>query len=139
MVGCTAQGVSIARSRATSYCEPCQSLTAAALSRRWRVPRGNFEGATYVVSASVITIKDGAQLFRIILRKVCIKKPAYCGLFDFSTTCKVQRLASNKHVRRAPYFSNRQNHFISRFSKVKYPIRVDAVAYTTGITITATS
>jgi len=38
-------------------------LTAAALSRRWRVPRGNFGGATYIVSASVSIIEDGAQFF----------------------------------------------------------------------------
>ena len=63
MVGCAVQGVSISRSRAMSYCEPCQSLTAAALSRRWRVPRGNFEGATYIVSVSVFIIEDGAQFF----------------------------------------------------------------------------
>ena len=64
MVGCAVQGVSISRSRAMSYCEPCQSLTAAALSRRWRVPRGNFEGATYIVSASVFIIEDGAQFLK---------------------------------------------------------------------------
>ena len=61
MVGCAWQGVLIARSRAMSYCEPCQSLTAAALNRRWRVPRGNFEGATYYVPTSVITDRIGAQ------------------------------------------------------------------------------
>ena len=63
MVGCTVQGALIARSRAMSYCEPCQSLTAAALNRRWRVPRGNFGGATYTVSASVSIIEVGAQFF----------------------------------------------------------------------------
>ena len=63
MVGCTVQGALIARSRAMSYCEPCQSLTAAALNRRWRVPRGNFGGVTYTVSASVSIIEDGAQFF----------------------------------------------------------------------------
>ena len=61
MDGRTKQGVSISRSCAMSYCEPCQSLTAAALSRRWRVPQGNFEGATYSVSASVATVEKGAQ------------------------------------------------------------------------------
>lgn len=61
MGGRAAQGVLIARSRATAYCEPCQGLTAAALSRRCRVPRGNFEGATYAVSASVRTVGVGAQ------------------------------------------------------------------------------
>ena len=61
MVGRTEQGVMIARSRAMSYCEPCQSLTAAALNRRWRVPRGNFEGATYFVPTSVMTVGVGAQ------------------------------------------------------------------------------
>lgn len=63
MVGCTVQGTLIARSRAMSYCEPCQSLTAAALNRRWRVPRGNFGGVTYTVSASVSIIEGGAQFF----------------------------------------------------------------------------
>lgn len=63
MVGCTVQGMLIARSRAMSYCEPCQSLTAAALNRRWRVPRGNFGGVTYTVSASVSIIEGGAQFF----------------------------------------------------------------------------
>ena len=63
MVGCTVQGMLISRSRAMSYCEPCQSLTAAALNRRWRVPRGNFEGVTYTVSASVSIIEGGAQFF----------------------------------------------------------------------------
>ncbi len=61
MVGSTAQGVLIARSCAMPYCEPCQSLTAAALNRRWRVPRGSFEGATYAVTASVSSIEAGAQ------------------------------------------------------------------------------
>ena len=61
MVGCAQQGVMIARSRAMSYCEPCQSLTAAALNRRWRVPRGNFEGAAYYVSTSVSNVGVGAQ------------------------------------------------------------------------------
>lgn len=75
MVGCTAQGVSISRSCAMSYCEPCQSLTAAALSRRWRVPQGNFEGATYVVSASVMFIEDGAQFFCMKSQiDVCVRK-----------------------------------------------------------------
>lgn len=67
-----------------SYCEPCQSLTAAALSRRWRVPQGNFEGATYVVSASVMFIEDGAQFFCMKLQiGVCIrKKSAFADFFD---------------------------------------------------------
>lgn len=67
-----------------SYCEPCQSLTAAALSRRWRVPQGNFEGATYVVSASVMFIEDGAQFFCMKLQiDVCIrKKSAFADFFD---------------------------------------------------------
>lgn len=84
MVGCTAQGVSISRSCAMSYCEPCQSLTAAALSRRWRVPQGNFEGATYVVSASVMFIEDGAQFFCMKSQiGVCIrKKSAFADFFD---------------------------------------------------------
>ena len=84
MVGCAVQGVSISRSRAMSYCEPCQSLTAAALSRRWRVPRGNFEGATYIVSASVFIIEDGAQFF-VSSRKLCVcvrKKSAFADFFD---------------------------------------------------------
>lgn len=84
MVGCTAQGVSISRSCAMSYCEPCQSLTAAALSRRWRVPQGNFEGATYVVSASVMFIEDGAQFFCMKSQiDVCArKKSAFADFFD---------------------------------------------------------
>ena len=84
MVGCTAQGVSISRSCAMSYCEPCQSLTAAALSRRWRVPQGNFEGATYVVSASVMIIEDGAQFFCMKSQiDVCArKKSAFADFFD---------------------------------------------------------
>lgn len=84
MVGCTAQGVSISRSCAMSYCEPCQSLTAAALSRRWRVPQGNFEGATYVVSASVMFIEDGAQFFCMKSQiDVCVrKKSAFADFFD---------------------------------------------------------
>lgn len=67
-----------------SYCEPCQSLTAAALSRRWRVPQGNFEGATYVVSASVMFIEDGAQFFCMKSQiGVCIrKKSAKADFFD---------------------------------------------------------
>ena|GEM_PF-1003084 len=84
MVGCTAQGVSISRSCAMSYCEPCQSLTAAALSRRWRVPQGNFEGATYVVSASVTTIEDGAQFLKVTRgkrRAYIIKKSASADFF----------------------------------------------------------
>lgn len=86
MVGCTAQGVSISRSCAMSYCEPCQSLTAAALSRRWRVPQGNFEGATYVVSASVMIIEDGAQFFCMKSQiNVCVrKKSAFADFFDVS-------------------------------------------------------
>lgn len=63
MEGCAVQGVLIARSCATLCCEPCQSLTAAALNRRWRVPRGNFGGVTYTVSASVSIIEGGAQFF----------------------------------------------------------------------------
>ena len=64
-------------------CEPCQSLTAAALSRRWRVPQGNFEGATYVVSASVMIIEDGAQffLYKVANRRLRKKKVRICGLF----------------------------------------------------------
>lgn len=67
-----------------SYCEPCQSLTAAALSRRWRVPQGNFEGATYVVSASVMIIEDGAQFFCITVQIKCLhkKKSAFADFFD---------------------------------------------------------
>lgn len=66
-----------------SYCEPCQSLTAAALSRRWRVPQGNFEGATYVVSASVMFIEDGAQFFCVKAQiDVCArKKSAFADFF----------------------------------------------------------
>ena len=66
-----------------SYCEPCQSLTAAALSRRWRVPQGNFEGATYVVSASVMIIEDGAQffLYQVANNRLRMKKVRKCGLF----------------------------------------------------------
>ena len=84
MVGCTAQGVSISRSCAMSYCEPCQSLTAAALSRRWRVPQGNFEGATYVVSASVMIIEDGAQffLYEVANWRLHKKKSAFADFFD---------------------------------------------------------
>lgn len=67
-----------------SYCEPCQSLTAAALSRRWRVPQGNFEGATYVVSASVTTIEDGAQFLKVTrgkMPRLYYKKVRTRGLF----------------------------------------------------------
>lgn len=91
MVGCTAQGVSISRSCAMSYCEPCQSLTAAALSRRWRVPQGNFEGATYVVSASVMIIEDGAQFF-CMKSQICVcarKKSAKADFFDVFLSCVI--------------------------------------------------
>lgn len=72
-----------------SYCEPCQSLTAAALSRRWRVPQGNFEGATYVVSASVMIIEDGAQFFCLKSQiDVCVrKKSAFADFFDVFELC----------------------------------------------------
>lgn len=49
------------RSCATSACEPCQGLTAAALSKKWRVPQGSFNGVNRRENASVRTIKDGAQ------------------------------------------------------------------------------
>lgn len=49
------------RSCATSACEPCQGLTAAALSKMWRVPQGSFNGANRRENASVRFVKDGAQ------------------------------------------------------------------------------
>ena len=49
------------RSCATSACEPCQGLTAAALSKMWRVPQGSFNGVNRRKNASVRIIKGGAQ------------------------------------------------------------------------------
>ena len=63
MVGRTKQGMLIARSGATLCREPCQSLTAAALSEFQRVPSGSFEGVTYLVSTSVCIVGVGAQCF----------------------------------------------------------------------------
>ena len=63
MVGRTKQGMLIARSGATLCREPCQSLTAAALSGFQRVPSGSFEGVTYLVSTSVCIVGVGAQCF----------------------------------------------------------------------------
>ena len=63
MVGRTKQGMLIARSDATLCREPCQGLTAAALSEFRRVPSGSFEGVTYLVSTSVWIVGIGAQYF----------------------------------------------------------------------------
>ena len=63
MVGRTKQGMLIARSDATPCREPCQGLTAAALSEFRRVPSGSFEGVTYLVSTSVWIVGIGAQYF----------------------------------------------------------------------------
>ena len=63
MVGCTKQGMLIARSDATLCREPCQGLTAAALSEFRRVPSGSFEGVTYSVPTSVWIVGIGAQYF----------------------------------------------------------------------------
>ena len=63
MVGRTKQGMLIARSGATPCREPCQGLTAAALSEFRRVPSGSFEGVTYSVPTSVWIVGIGAQYF----------------------------------------------------------------------------
>ena len=55
------QGMLIPRSCAISDCEPCQSLTAAALSNLRDVPRGSFGGVTYVRADSVIHVGVGAH------------------------------------------------------------------------------
>ena len=56
------QGMLIPRSCAISGCEPCQSLTAAALSNLRNVPRGSFGVVTYVRADSVILVGVGAHL-----------------------------------------------------------------------------
>jgi len=60
MGGRIKQAVLITRSQATQTCEPCQSLTTAALSRTLRVPWGSFVGAGYLVSTPVRYNKECA-------------------------------------------------------------------------------
>ena len=55
------QGMLIPRSCAISGCEPCQSLTAAALSNLRNVPQGSFGGVTYVRADSVMFVRVGAH------------------------------------------------------------------------------
>ncbi len=56
------QGTLIPRSCAILGREPCQSLTAAALSDLRNVPRGSFGVVTYKRADSVVIIGVGAQL-----------------------------------------------------------------------------
>ena len=58
------QGTLIPRSCAISGCEPCQSLTAAALSSLRNVPRGSFGVVTYVRADSVDLVGVGAHLLK---------------------------------------------------------------------------
>ena len=51
------QVLMISRSCASVHCEPCQGLTAAALSRSYVVPRGSFEGDNYPCTASMRTVE----------------------------------------------------------------------------------
>lgn len=50
------QVLMIPRSCASVHCEPCQGLTAAALSRSYVVPRGSFGGDNYPCTASIRTV-----------------------------------------------------------------------------------
>lgn len=50
------QVLTIPRSCASVHCEPCQGLTAAALSRSYVVPRGSFGGDNYPCTASIRTV-----------------------------------------------------------------------------------
>ena len=59
-----AQGMLIPRSCAISGREPCQSLTAAALSDFWNVPRGSFGVVTYARADSVRLIGVGAHFLK---------------------------------------------------------------------------
>ena len=70
-----AQGMLIPRSCAISGREPCQSLTAAALSDFWNVPRGSFGVVTYARADSVRLIGVGAHLYKA--------KATYYGGFIF--------------------------------------------------------
>ena len=73
------------RSCATSACEPCQGLTAAALSKKWRVPQGSFNGVNRRENASVRFIKDGAQFSKtekqILLLGFCIALSMILNVF----------------------------------------------------------
>ena len=69
------QGALIPRSCAISGCEPCQSLTAAALSNLRDVPRGSFGVVTYVRADSVDLVGVGAHLSQ--------QKATYFGGFIF--------------------------------------------------------
>ena len=62
------QGALMLRSCAIKRCEPCQGLTAAALSRFWCVPWGNFEGVTYYVTTAVWYDEDSAQYINYGIR-----------------------------------------------------------------------
>ena len=55
------------------------------------MPQGNFEGATYVVSASVMIIEDGAQFFCMKSQiDVCArKKSAKADFFDVFLSCVI--------------------------------------------------
>lgn len=55
------QGMLIPRSCAILGREPCQSLTAAALSDLRNVPRGSFGGVTYMRADSVDLVGVGAH------------------------------------------------------------------------------
>ncbi len=63
-------GVMIVRSCATSRCEPCQGLTAAALSNLGSVPQGCFAGATGKYADSVFYVGVDVYFF-------CKNIPAY--------------------------------------------------------------
>ena len=63
---CLSQGVMITRSCAIRPYEPCQSLTAAALSRISGVPQGCFVGATYDNSTSVYGNEKRCTTLQII-------------------------------------------------------------------------
>lgn len=76
------------RSRATAACEPCQGLTAAALNKMCRVPRGSFNGVNRRENASVRVIKDGAQYSKT-------DKRDRLSVFEFASST-----AMYKHERR---------------------------------------
>ncbi len=121
-----------------SCCEPCQSLTAAALSKFRRVPRGNFEGATYAVSASVLVVGDGAQYLKREQNLLPFQIPFFFFFFFLKLIfLSIFLLITLNFIFLyfAMFSQNRQ--FISRFSNVKAPISEVIKIYANGISVTS--
>ncbi len=59
------QVLTIPRSCASVHCEPCQGLTAAALSRSYVVPRGSFGGDNYPCTALMRTVEIRCTALKI--------------------------------------------------------------------------